>query len=71
MPKFTAATLGCKVNQCESESIAQSLALSGWTHAQNGSCADLCIINTCTVTHKASMQSRQAVRHAMRDKSRR
>lgn len=66
MPKFTTATLGCKVNQCESESIAQYLALSGWTHARNGSCADLCIINTCTVTHKASMQSRQAIRHAMR-----
>ncbi len=66
MPKFTTATLGCKVNQCESESIAQSLTLSGWTNAQKGSCADLCIINTCTVTHKASMQSRQAIRHAMR-----
>ncbi|MFO7666448.1 MAG: tRNA (N(6)-L-threonylcarbamoyladenosine(37)-C(2))-methylthiotransferase MtaB [Desulfobacterales bacterium] len=66
MPKFTTATLGCKVNQCESESIAQYLALSGWTNARNGSCADLCIINTCTVTHKASMQSRQAIRHAMR-----
>jgi len=66
MPKFTTATLGCKVNQCESESIAQCLALSGWTNAQNGSRADLCIINTCTVTHKASMQSRQAIRHAMR-----
>jgi len=66
MHKFTMATLGCKVNQCESESIAQCLALSGWTHASNGSCADLCIINTCTVTHKASMQSRQAIRHAMR-----
>ncbi len=66
MPKFTTATLGCKVNQCESESIAQCLALSGWTHARNGNCADLCIINTCTVTHKASMQSRQAIRHAMR-----
>ncbi len=66
MPKFTTATLGCKVNQCESESIAQSLALSGWIHTPNGGCADLCIINTCTVTHKASMQSRQAIRHAMR-----
>lgn len=66
MPKFTTATLGCKVNQCESESIAQSLSLSGWTNAQKGSCADLCIINTCTVTHKASMQSRQAIRHAIR-----
>jgi len=66
MPKFTTTTLGCKVNQCESESIAQYLALSGWEPALKGSCADLCIINTCTVTHKASMQSRQAIRHAIR-----
>jgi len=66
MPKFTTSTLGCKVNQCESESMAQALSLSGWTQTPKGSCADLCIINTCTVTQKASMQSRQAIRHAIR-----
>jgi threonylcarbamoyladenosine tRNA methylthiotransferase MtaB len=67
MPKFMTATLGCKVNQCESESIAQHLILSGWSQATKGVSTDLCIINTCTVTHKASMQSRQAVRQAIRN----
>lgn len=66
MPKFITTTLGCKVNQCESESIAKSMILSGWTQAGDGTGADVCIINTCTVTRRASMQSRQAIRQAIR-----
>jgi len=66
MPKFKITTLGCKVNQAESESIAQELRESDWFPAEAGQPADVCIVNTCTVTHKASMQSRQAVRQAVR-----
>ena len=66
MPKFITTTLGCKVNQCESESIAKTLISSGWTHAGDETGADLCIINTCAVTRRASMQSRQAIRQAIR-----
>lgn len=66
MPKFITTTLGCKVNQCESESIAKILISSGWTQAGDKTGADLCIINTCTVTRRASMQSRQAIRQAIR-----
>ncbi|MGB5158841.1 MAG: tRNA (N(6)-L-threonylcarbamoyladenosine(37)-C(2))-methylthiotransferase MtaB [Desulfobacterales bacterium] len=66
MPKFVSTTLGCKVNQCESESISKHLVLSGWLSAEDGTGADVCIINTCTVTAKASMQSRQAIRKAIR-----
>lgn len=66
MPKFITTTLGCKVNQCESESIAKSMTSSGWTQAGDGTCANVCIINTCTVTRRASMQSRQAIRRAIR-----
>jgi threonylcarbamoyladenosine tRNA methylthiotransferase MtaB len=66
MPKFITATLGCKVNQCESESIAKSLISSGWTHAGDKAGSNVCIINTCTVTRRASMQSRQAIRQAIR-----
>ena len=66
MPKFITTTLGCKVNQCESESIAKSLISSGWTHAGDKAGGDVCIINTCTVTRRASMQSRQAIRQAIR-----
>ena len=65
-PKFTITTLGCKVNQSESDAMAHQLRNSGWHPAHPKQKADLCIINTCTVTHKASMQSRQAVRQAIR-----
>ena len=65
-PRFTITTLGCKVNQYESDAIAQQLKDSGCDSAHHKEKADLCIINTCTVTQKASMQSRQAVRQAMR-----
>ena len=65
-PRFTITTLGCKVNQYESDAIAQRLKEMGYVPAGAENPADLCIINTCTVTHKASMQSRQAVRQFIR-----
>ena len=66
MKRFKINTLGCKVNQCESDALVQCLRSAGWTPVQGDETADLCIINTCTVTHKASMQSRQAARRAIR-----
>jgi len=67
MPKFTITTFGCKVNQYESEALAQKLSDDGqWVILRDKEIADLCIINTCTVTQKASMQSRQAIRQAIR-----
>ena len=66
MPKFSITTLGCKVNQAESEAIAQDLLSSDWSTAADCDKAEVCIINTCTVTQKASMQSRQAIRKAIR-----
>jgi threonylcarbamoyladenosine tRNA methylthiotransferase MtaB len=66
MRKFKITTLGCKVNQYESEAIARDLQNAKWAPAPKHEQADLCIINTCTVTQKASMQSRQAVHRAIR-----
>ncbi|QTA93105.1 tRNA (N(6)-L-threonylcarbamoyladenosine(37)-C(2))-methylthiotransferase MtaB [Desulfonema magnum] len=66
MNKFNIITLGCKVNQYESEVIARELESEGWVPANDNETADICIINTCTVTQKASMQSRQAIRQAIR-----
>jgi threonylcarbamoyladenosine tRNA methylthiotransferase MtaB len=66
MPKFRITTLGCKVNQAESEAVAQDLLSSNWMVNKDGEQADVCIINTCAVTQKASMQSRQAIRQAIR-----
>ena len=67
MKSLLIKTLGCKVNQCESESIRNALVESGrgFTSTQDGA-ADVVIVNTCTVTRKAAMQSRQAVRKAIR-----
>ena len=68
---FSVVTLGCKVNQYESESIAHEMESSGFSKleskpATGSNKRDICIVNTCTVTQKASMQSRQAIRQAIR-----
>jgi len=68
---FIIKTLGCKVNQFESETLAHQFNLAGLEmpdqSGETGSDGvDLCIVNTCTVTHKAAMQSRQAIRQAIR-----
>ncbi len=65
MRTFKIITLGCKVNQYESEAIAAGLAGPDWRPAVLSEDADVCVINTCTVTQKAAMQSRQAVRRAI------
>jgi threonylcarbamoyladenosine tRNA methylthiotransferase MtaB len=58
--------LGCKVNQHESDTLAAALNAKGWQAAADGQPADVCIVNTCTVTQKASMQSRQMIRQLQR-----
>jgi threonylcarbamoyladenosine tRNA methylthiotransferase MtaB len=67
MKRFTIITLGCKVNQCESAALEHLLELSGFTRDTPKGRHDLVVINTCTVTGKAAMQSRQAVRQAVRN----
>ena len=68
MTKFIIKTLGCKVNQYESEVIAHQLQTMGCQMAETGPDQelDVVVINTCTVTQKAAMQSRQATRQAIR-----
>ncbi len=66
MTTVTIATLGCKVNQFESEAIIDSLEHQGYRTVPFGDPADITIINTCTVTHRADFQSRQMVRKALR-----
>jgi len=63
---FYISTLGCKVNQHESDVLAAALNAYGWQAAEDGTIADVCIVNTCTVTQKASMQSRQIIRQLQR-----
>jgi len=65
-PTAATITLGCKVNQYDSEAIGSDLQRQGWDYDSDQQVADLLIINTCTVTKKAAMQSRQAIRKAIR-----
>ena len=54
-------TLGCKLNQAESESLARELAARGYSITA-GNKADAFIINTCSVTHMADRKARHLVR---------
>jgi threonylcarbamoyladenosine tRNA methylthiotransferase MtaB len=65
--RFKIITLGCKVNQCESAYIREALVRSGWTEASRDEKADVNIVNTCIVTQRASYQSRQAIRKAVKE----
>jgi len=60
-------TLGCKVNQYETEYVRQALAAIGYGDAAPGAPADLCLVNTCTVTAEGDAKSRQAIRRLARE----
>ena len=62
MKTVAIATLGCKINQFESEVLTGSFGKEGYRMVPFGEKADITIINTCTVTHRADFQSRQMVR---------
>lgn len=55
-------TLGCRVNQCESEAVAESFAKHGHVVLHSSTDADLVIVNTCTVTSKAEQKARRVIR---------
>ena len=51
-------TLGCKANFSDSQALESELQKRGWIPALDDSHADLCIVNSCTVTNEADKQSR-------------
>src|SRR3954454_3128768 len=55
-------TLGCKVNQYETQYVKEALENHGYREAAGDETADLCIVNTCTVTREGDAKSRQTVR---------
>ncbi|MGD0461988.1 MAG: MiaB/RimO family radical SAM methylthiotransferase [Tepidisphaeraceae bacterium] len=65
MRTFSIQTLGCKVNQYESEQIATLLRSYGWVES-DAQAAQLRIINSCSVTVEAASKSRQSVRQAVK-----
>jgi threonylcarbamoyladenosine tRNA methylthiotransferase MtaB len=59
-------TLGCKLNQAETESLASQFSQSGFQLVSPNDVADIYIANTCTVTHIADRKSRHWLRLARR-----
>ncbi|MCR5760803.1 MAG: tRNA (N(6)-L-threonylcarbamoyladenosine(37)-C(2))-methylthiotransferase MtaB [Sphaerochaetaceae bacterium] len=55
-------TLGCRVNQCESEAVAQAFSEKGHNVVKDYIKADLILVNTCTVTAKAEQKARRMIR---------
>jgi threonylcarbamoyladenosine tRNA methylthiotransferase MtaB len=64
--KVSVLTLGCRVNQSESDMIEGNLKKLGWSAVNLAESPDYCVINTCTVTAKSDYQSRQFIRRATR-----
>jgi threonylcarbamoyladenosine tRNA methylthiotransferase MtaB len=64
--KYLLSTLGCKVNQYESQQIRELLESLGLKPALNDDPADVAVINTCAVTTSALAKSRQAIRRLTR-----
>ncbi|MFQ5589779.1 MAG: MiaB/RimO family radical SAM methylthiotransferase [Phycisphaerae bacterium] len=60
--KYLLTTLGCKVNQYDSQRIRETLEALGWRPAQGGEKPDIAVVNTCAVTATASAKSRQLIR---------
>ncbi|MDR2388493.1 MAG: tRNA (N(6)-L-threonylcarbamoyladenosine(37)-C(2))-methylthiotransferase MtaB [Tannerellaceae bacterium] len=55
-------TLGCKLNFAETSTIGRLLGEQGVRRVRNGEKADICVVNTCTVTELADKKCRQAIR---------
>lgn len=64
MPKASLFTLGCRVNQYESDAIEEQLINKGFEIVPFGDNCDIVIINTCTVTAESDRKSRQHIRRA-------
>jgi len=66
MKTFSINTLGCKVNQYETQQIYELLEQLGLHKCEPPTKPDLVVINTCCVTHTASAKSRQYIRKAQK-----
>ena len=67
MMKAKVITLGCKVNQYESEAMLSSLLQHGFAAAEDKETADVVILNSCTVTAESDRKVRQIFRRAKKD----
>ncbi len=66
MKTFSIDTLGCKVNQYETQQILHLLEQLGLDHIDTADKPDMVVVNTCCVTNTASAKSRQYIRKALK-----
>ena len=64
---YRLATLGCRTNQYESQGYAAQLRRLGYEAAGEGEPADVCVVNTCTVTEGADASSRHEIRKLLKE----
>ena len=64
--KISFTTLGCKLNFAESSALGKALLERGHTRAAKGEAADICVINTCSVTDAADHKDRQIIHRIRR-----
>lgn len=64
---FKVVTLGCRTNQYEGQGYVDQLVQLGYRKAQEDEQAEICIVNTCTVTESADSASRHAIRSLARE----
>jgi threonylcarbamoyladenosine tRNA methylthiotransferase MtaB len=65
-PTCRLLTLGCKVNQYDTQLVKETLEANGYREADPNQPADLCVVNTCTVTAEADAKARQLIRQLAR-----
>lgn len=67
MMKVRFYTLGCKVNQYESQAMLEEMERAGFTSAKEGESADVVVVNSCTVTAESDRKMRSALRRLKRE----
>ena len=65
-PTCRLVTLGCKVNQYETQLVKEALISGGYREAEADESADICVVNTCTVTSTGDSKGRQLIRQLAR-----
>ena len=66
MSTFFIKTFGCRVNQAESQAILEQFKRAGFIPAESFETADICLLNTCTVTHQADKDVEKLIRQIVR-----
>ena len=66
MSSFFIKTFGCRVNQVESQAILEQFKRAGFVPAVDFEHADICVLNTCTVTHQADKDVEKLIRQILR-----